>query len=207
MLTRAFALFVCCVVTAVLIAKAGASEPRSMGRAFAMFPTALGQWQSGGDAPMDAQTLAVLGVNDYLSRTYAGPAQGVGLYVGYWASQRQGDSIHSPLNCLPGAGWEPLSNSTLEIPVDARGLAPQPFKCRESVRGPEGARSRGAAVLVESRVIANKSSMVSDGIRAPDGRGSCIMIRSAARTEARALNSRTRIHHVFPRSQRIFRRD
>ena len=27
------------------------------------------------------------------------------LYMGYYNSQRQGDTIHSPMNCLPGAGW------------------------------------------------------------------------------------------------------
>jgi len=26
-------------------------------------------------------------------------------YVGYYASQREGATYHSPLNCLPGAGW------------------------------------------------------------------------------------------------------
>ena len=52
----------------------------------------------------------MLGVDDYLSRAYY-RADGavVGLYMGYYGSQRQGDTIHSPLNCLPGAGWEPVS--------------------------------------------------------------------------------------------------
>jgi EpsI family protein len=58
----------------------------------------------------------VLGVDDYLTRAYFTPDRaGVGLYIGYWASQRQGDTIHSPQNCLPGAGFEPVSQSTLTI--------------------------------------------------------------------------------------------
>ena len=32
-----------------------------------------------------------------------------------YGSQRQGDTIHSPLNCLPGAGWEPLSEGRTTI--------------------------------------------------------------------------------------------
>ncbi len=41
----------------------------------------------------------------------------VGLYaIGYWESQRQGDTIHSPLNCLPGSGWDPVSKATIEVP-------------------------------------------------------------------------------------------
>jgi EpsI family protein len=35
--------------------------------------------------------------------------------MGYYGSQRQGDTMHSPLNCLPGAGWEPLSKSTVAV--------------------------------------------------------------------------------------------
>jgi EpsI family protein len=41
----------------------------------------------------------------------------VGLYVGYYQSQRQGDTMHSPLNCLPGAGWLPISQKRIEINV------------------------------------------------------------------------------------------
>ena len=74
---------------------------------------------------MDAKILAVLGVDDYLNRVYTSPDRAqLGLYVGYYGSQRQGDSIHSPMNCLPGAGWEPLSKSFLTIPVStAEGAA------------------------------------------------------------------------------------
>jgi EpsI family protein len=39
----------------------------------------------------------------------------VGLYMGFYGSQRQGDTIHSPLNCLPGAGWQPVSEGRLQI--------------------------------------------------------------------------------------------
>jgi EpsI family protein len=38
--------------------------------------------------------------------------------MGFYGTQRQGDSIHSPLNCMPGAGWEPLSKAlkTIDVP-------------------------------------------------------------------------------------------
>jgi EpsI family protein len=39
------------------------------------------------------------------------------LYIGYYESQRQGDTMHSPLNCLPGAGWSPVQNDHLSINV------------------------------------------------------------------------------------------
>jgi EpsI family protein len=67
--------------------------------------------------------LKVLGADDYLTRFYRGAKGPVGFYIGYYESQRQGDSMHSPLNCLPGAGWQPLDKSYLPIQVtDANGV-------------------------------------------------------------------------------------
>jgi EpsI family protein len=63
--------------------------------------------RSGTDVPIADDALAVLGPGDFLSRIYTrqGDARSVGLFIGYFPSQRSGDSIHSPKNCLPGAGW------------------------------------------------------------------------------------------------------
>jgi EpsI family protein len=72
------------------------------------FPKQIGAWQqSGVDEQIDKETMAVLRASDYLLRNYRG-ADGrlVNFYVGYYASQREGATYHSPLNCLPGSGWE-----------------------------------------------------------------------------------------------------
>jgi EpsI family protein len=37
------------------------------------------------------------------------------LFVAYFPSQRTGDTLHSPKNCLPGAGWQPLKSSKIKI--------------------------------------------------------------------------------------------
>jgi len=44
---------------------------------------------------------------DFLSRVYSLNAQTapIGLFIGYFPTQRTGQSIHSPKHCLPGAGW------------------------------------------------------------------------------------------------------
>jgi EpsI family protein len=71
------------------------------------FPKQIGAWeQTGGDEQFNKETLAVLRASDYLLRNYRG-ADGhvVNFYVGYYASQRDGATYHSPLNCLPGSGW------------------------------------------------------------------------------------------------------
>jgi EpsI family protein len=60
-----------------------------------------------------------VGVSDYTSRIYFRPDDApVDLYIGYYASQRTGDTIHSPKNCLPGSGWDPIkaAYATISIP-------------------------------------------------------------------------------------------
>jgi len=71
------------------------------------FPRQIGAWeQTGGDEQFSKETLAVLRASDYLLRNYR-DADGrvANFYVGYYASQRDGATYHSPLNCLPGSGW------------------------------------------------------------------------------------------------------
>jgi EpsI family protein len=71
------------------------------------FPQQVGAWtQSGGDQRFDKETLSVLRASDYLMRDYrTSNGRVANLYVGYYATQRDGATYHSPLNCLPGAGW------------------------------------------------------------------------------------------------------
>ena len=38
--------------------------------------------------------------------------------VSYYDRQTQGKTIHSPRNCLPGAGWLPVTTSRLTLSVD-----------------------------------------------------------------------------------------
>ena len=71
------------------------------------FPTQVGSWhQTGSDGRFDAETEKVLRADDYVSRNYeSSDGRVASFYVGYYASQRTGATYHSPLNCLPGAGW------------------------------------------------------------------------------------------------------
>jgi EpsI family protein len=80
-------------------------------------PMAMDGWQ-GHDDPLEERIVSELGVSDYVNRSYiGGSGQPVGVYVGYYQSQRTGETIHSPKNCLPGAGWEPVRASRLTIPM------------------------------------------------------------------------------------------
>ena len=70
------------------------------------FPTQIGSWQQAGtDVRFDNETEKVLRADDYLSRNFVSGSRTAGLYVGYYATQRNGATYHSPLNCLPGSGW------------------------------------------------------------------------------------------------------
>lgn len=71
------------------------------------FPQEVGDWRrSRPDTILDDATLAVLRASDYLLRDYRRADGQIGnFYVGYYASQREGATYHSPLNCLPGTGW------------------------------------------------------------------------------------------------------
>ena len=122
MITRALVLFVCFVTGAGLVVRAERPEPVPVRASFAGFPTELHGWRGTQQPPLTKDILAVLGVDDYMTRAYFAPDRaGVGLYIGYYGSQRQGDTMHSPLNCLPGAGWQPVSQTTMPVSVPVEG--------------------------------------------------------------------------------------
>jgi EpsI family protein len=98
--------------------------------ALASFPQQLDSW-TGTDVPIDKEVLDVLGPGDFLLRTYTNPQAQAGtpqpnidLFIAYFRSQRTGDTIHSPKNCLPGAGWAPVRND--RITLSLAGHAPFP---------------------------------------------------------------------------------
>lgn len=70
----------------------------------------------GQDVEVPEDQRRVAGFTDYIYRTHdvAGTPR-FSVYVGYYDEQRQGKTIHSPRNCLPGAGWEPVD--AREVPL------------------------------------------------------------------------------------------
>jgi EpsI family protein len=85
-------------------------------RDFSSFPTRIDGWV-GADVALLPEELAVLGKGDFLVRDYTrGTEMPMNLFLAYYPSQRSGDTIHSPRNCLPGAGWTPLQAGKIQIP-------------------------------------------------------------------------------------------
>jgi len=83
----------------------------------ALLPANLEDWRSV-DVPIDPDSLKVLGPGSFLSREYFAPRHNVvSLFVAYFPTQREGDAIHSPKNCLPGAGWTPTESAVTTLNV------------------------------------------------------------------------------------------
>lgn len=58
----------------------------------------------------------VAGMTDYVARVYwRDSSLAFTTYVGYYERQTQGKTIHSPRNCLPGAGWEIIQPGTATV--------------------------------------------------------------------------------------------
>lgn len=101
--------------TGVFVDRASVRAPEIPRTSLASLPTEIDGWQGYDMAPLADDVIATLGVDEYVSRKYERNASPVSLYIGYYANQRSGDTIHSPQNCLPGAGWLPVSSGRQQI--------------------------------------------------------------------------------------------
>ncbi|MBV8570264.1 MAG: EpsI family protein [Acidobacteriaceae bacterium] len=78
---------------------------------WANFPNRIGSWH-GEDVAVDQPSLDRLHPDDYLNRVYSndGSGESNAIFIAYFKTQRDGRAPHSPQNCLPGSGWQSLSN-------------------------------------------------------------------------------------------------
>ena len=115
--TRVIVVLAVLAAAMVSVARANRAEEVPLRIALSLFPMQLGEWQGVQRPPFTQRVLEVLGLDDYLTRYYQNRSRDVvDLYIGYWRSQQQGGAIHSPQNCLPGSGWEPVSQGILTFP-------------------------------------------------------------------------------------------
>jgi EpsI family protein len=115
-------------ITALILHSRGDTDRVVASEPLSLMPETIGSW-TGQDLPIADDVLAVLGKGDFLNRIYtssqpidisqtSAPAAAnlpIGLFIGYFPTQRTGQSIHSPQNCLPGAGWTFDSHSYLTL--------------------------------------------------------------------------------------------
>jgi EpsI family protein len=100
----------------VLLEARGTTEVLPPHKHLVEFPADVREWH-GSDVPLTQDTLDVLGPGEFLSRDYRQSSfePPVGLFIAYFPSQRTGDTIHSPKNCLPGSGWVPLKSDHIAL--------------------------------------------------------------------------------------------
>jgi EpsI family protein len=193
MIARITTVGILLLLSAGVIAKASRIEDVPPRQSFTQFPLEIAGWRGRDTARFSPEVMKVLGADDYLSRIYA--RQGtVGLYIGYYQSQRQGDTMHSPLNCLPGAGWQPLEKSYLPIQVtDSDGIQSEITVNRYVIE--KGLEQQVVLYWYQShgRVIANeyrsKIVMVYDAARLNRSDAALVRITSARLGSEQGLQS------------------
>jgi EpsI family protein len=147
------------------------------------FPARLDAW-NGTDIAIDKGTAEVLGPGDFLLRQYANPDSDeppVYLFVAYFPTQRTGDTMHSPQNCLPGAGWEPLGKQTVNLHFGSSSPFPANLYVVEKGLSKQLVlywyESQGRAVASEYRA---KINLVVDAIRTNRSDGALIRLSTPA---------------------------
>ena len=187
-MTRRLLLLTFVVLAAAVCLRASTAEERVPLRCpLKEMPWTMGEWTAIQQEDFDPATVAVLRADDYVSRNYVRPAADqADLYVGYYETQRQGDTVHSPMNCLPAAGWQLLTMD--RTAVDAgRSIVVN----RDLIQ--KGLDKRLVLYWYQShgRVIASeywsKAYLVFDGLRLHRTDGALIRVITSVRdSEARA---------------------
>jgi exosortase D (VPLPA-CTERM-specific) len=87
-------------------------------RPLSLFPMEIAGWR-GTPHVMETQFLEMLHLTDYVMADYvkAEEETPVNFYVAYYESQKFGIQSHSPQQCIPGGGWNILSQSLVDVPA------------------------------------------------------------------------------------------
>jgi EpsI family protein len=118
----------CCALSVLMLGTIAARDRLAappappVAEALSLFPDNIDSW-IGKDSPLDDEVVKIAAVDDYLNRFYRSDQRELGLYVGYYRSQRQGEALHSPLQCLPGAGWEPMKAEPFRLTTGLDGAS------------------------------------------------------------------------------------
>ncbi len=195
---RFAALLILLVISGVVInAWSYLGEARIVRKDLKDFPRQVGGWQQvGGDQKFDSATLSVLRASDYLMRDYRSPQGFRGnFYVGYYASQRDGATFHSPLNCLPGSGWTMSKPGRITIAPSGQ----TPFEANSYLIENGGSREillywyQGRGRMVASEYW-GKIYTVIDSVRLRRSDGAMVRVMvPAGNSETRALEEATEL--------------
>jgi exosortase D (VPLPA-CTERM-specific) len=119
-LVGAAALLGVAVAVSYLVPERAEATPQR--RWFVDFPLAIDHWR-GQQGRIEDQYLDVLKLDDYLMADFSDGTNAVNVYAAYYASQRDGESVHSPRSCIPGGGWRITDFSQARVGDGADGFA------------------------------------------------------------------------------------
>jgi EpsI family protein len=103
------------ILTMVLMSYMGNGEDIQPNKPLSTFPVEIGDWL-GQETRFDQEIYDAVGVDDsFLCNYQSSDGRQVQLYIGFYQSQREGDLIHSPKNCMPGGGWNIVRTSIEEL--------------------------------------------------------------------------------------------
>lgn len=129
-----WALSVALVIAAVPVHAAMMNRPQAIPDrpGLATFPLEVGAWR-GQPSSVDARTQDILDSSDYFLADFVHETDGgvVNLWVAYYDQQVKQAALHTPQQCLPGAGWEFVSLSTVGAPVG--GHSNEPFSLNRAL--------------------------------------------------------------------------
>jgi EpsI family protein len=104
----------------------GVGETVPLSRPLAHIPLLLGEW-NGRDETIPPDLLMAIGAQDTLKRTYRrsrhGKEEEIHLYIAYFGGIR-GTAPHHPDVCMPGAGFQNVSNEIVDVQVPGFGAEP-----------------------------------------------------------------------------------
>ncbi|GAB6162455.1 hypothetical protein JCM12298_16140 [Desulfothermus naphthae] len=70
------------------------------------FPKKIAEWKSSDNQTMDPKVARILHVDDYIWRRYKNEkGEFLDVYISYFSYVDRIKTYHSPLNCMPGSGW------------------------------------------------------------------------------------------------------
>jgi len=75
----------------------------------------LGPWSAVTAPPLDPEVARTLAADRYVHRYYTGPGGAIEMDVAYYSQPRVGANMHSPLNCLPGTGWQMVDVAQTDV--------------------------------------------------------------------------------------------
>ena len=119
---RYVVMLVLLTATAVLSVMVRYGKAVPLRQSLDQFPLRVGSWYGTDLGRFPEEVMKVLRATDYLNREYTGlDGTRLNFYIGYYEQQRAGESMHSPKNCLPGAGWEVLESKRQTIAIPKAG--------------------------------------------------------------------------------------